>query len=419
MLVEEQALAGIAARQARIPGLKVDEFGCTSVWGGELTPGCRDCCLTGKAVMIRSTSKCQLDCDFCYYYRQKDHPYSETLPTRAFMVGDRRLREEDVRLLFSVQARDHISGVGWLYFEPLLEYRKMLPLMRFFRDLGLHQWLYTNGLAAARDVLSELSDAGLDEIRFNLAATDCSNRVLANMRGARQLFKYVCVESPMFTRYFHAFMKKRAAILDTGVDHIHFAELELFPASAALFAAEGLPYRHREEYISPLKSRQLTYDVFETAAREGWKGVVLHDCSNQVKLLRGMRSAPMFSGINYKNPRPGVFTPAYYRDAVRGLPASALAGYIEELGRAIARTPKAEDNYLNLARLHADRGEAAKALTVLQRGAAACRGSPAIAGASAELRAPARTAPPTAGDRGKAARPAGPRRRSRAPSTRP
>jgi hypothetical protein len=261
-------------------------------------------------------------------------------------------------------------------------------LMRFFRDRGLHQWLYTNGLAASRDVLSRLSDSGLDEIRFNLAATDCANRVIANLGVARKLFKYVCIESPMYTRYFDTFMKKRAAILDTGVDHIHFAELELFPATAARFAGEGLPYRHRDEYISPIKSRQLTYDVFETAAREGWKGVVLHDCSNQVKLLRGVYAAPMFPGINYRNPRPCTFTPDYYRDAVRGLPAAALAGYLEELTRAIARMPRAEDNYLHLARLHADRGEPAKALKVLGRGAAACGDSPAIARASAELRPP-------------------------------
>jgi pyruvate formate-lyase activating enzyme-like uncharacterized protein len=141
---------------------------------------------------------------------------------------------------------------------------------------------------ASEDTLKKLSDAGLDEIRFNLAATDCADKVIKNMKIARKYFKYLCIESPMFTKFYNSFMKKRKQILDTGVDHIHFAELQLFPRTIANFRQEGPIYRYKKGYVSPIKSRQLTYDVFEVAVKEKWKNVVLHDCSNETKFYRGV-----------------------------------------------------------------------------------------------------------------------------------
>ncbi len=36
----------------------------------------------------------------------------------------------------------------------------------------MHVWLYTNGTLATVDILTQLRDAGLDEIRFDIGATD-------------------------------------------------------------------------------------------------------------------------------------------------------------------------------------------------------------------------------------------------------
>jgi len=216
--------------------------------------------------------------------------------------NQRLFTETDVKLLFETQGRKFLKGAAWVYFEPLERMDKIIPLMKFIHKQGYHQWLYTNGVLATEENLKQLADCGLEEIRFNLAATDCSEKVIKYMARARRYFKYLCIESPMFTAYHKSFMKKRKMILDTGVDHIHFAELQLFPNTKTQLAAEGITYRYKKGYVSPVKSRQLTYDIFETAHREKWKNVTLHDCSNETKFLRGMNNASVaaFGQVDYR-----------------------------------------------------------------------------------------------------------------------
>lgn len=286
-LLERLVLRDIRQRQARVPGLRQDQGRYLAWWGGELTPGCRDCCLTGAWTQVRSSARCDAACPYCYYARStrlllRDHYY----------LGDdaRPLTRRDVELLLDRQGGG-LRGVAWLYYEPLLEPHKLPALMRFIHERGLHQWLYTNGLAADPETLALLADAGLEEIRFNLAASGCDQRVLAAMTEARRRFRYVCVESPMYRQFFDTFMARRHAILQTGVDHLHFAELHLKPQTLERFAGEGDLYVLKHGYVSPIASRQLTYDVFDTAVSEGWRGVVLHDCSNEVKFYRGVAAA--------------------------------------------------------------------------------------------------------------------------------
>ena len=289
--LEKKVISDIRERQKRIPGLKQDPLKYTAFWGGgNLTNGCGECCLKGRLTTIRTTTKCNTSCLFCYYYGVKDFQSNETIPKDTYrFAGERNFFDErDVKLFFEIQGRKHIDGASWLFFEPMMELDKMLPLMKFIHERGYYQWLYTNGTLATEKNLKKLSDAGLNEIRFNLAATNCSNQVIQHMKIARKYFKAVCIESPMFTGFFNSFIKKRKEILDTGVDHIHFAELQLFPLSINNFKAEGPIYRYKRGYISPIKSRQLTYDVFDIAVKEGWKNVVLFDCSNEVKFYRGV-----------------------------------------------------------------------------------------------------------------------------------
>ncbi|MFH1622229.1 MAG: radical SAM protein [Candidatus Omnitrophota bacterium] len=293
LALEKRVIFDIRRRQKRIPGLKQDSLKYTAYWGnGSLTTGCRDCCLKGKWAQIRTTSKCNTNCIFCYYYDRKESQLWESIPKGLYCLdqGNRFFEERDMRLFFEVQGEKHIKGAAWLFFEPLMELDKIPSLMKFIHNKGYYQWLYTNGILATEDNLKILRDAGLDEIRFNLAATNCSSQVIKHMKIARKYFKFLCIESPMFTGFFNSFIKKKKEILDTGVDHIHLAELQIFSSTIKVFKKEGPIYRYKLGYISPIKSRQLTYDLFDIAVKEGWKNVVLHDCSNELKFYRGVHA---------------------------------------------------------------------------------------------------------------------------------
>lgn len=310
--VERLFIQEIRRRQARIPGLDTGLFGHLGVWGGELSPGCR-VCLNEQFVPIRSVSRCNLRCRFCYYAGDDDQ--DEPLPHDRFAIADRRVSARDLELmLHKVMAGPNpVQGIAWVWYEPFVAFEKHPELVRVIRDHGIHQHMYTNGTLCTRENLTELANAGLNEIRFNLAATNCADAVLDKMDIARQLFPYLCVESPMLPEYYAAFMGKRERILATGVDHLHCAELHLGPRNLPHYARQAL-YQYRDGYISPLFSRRLTYDLLDIAVREDWKDIVIHDCSNEVKFARGVSSDRM--GMVDYDPEIKGLPIIWYRDAL-------------------------------------------------------------------------------------------------------
>jgi len=75
LAVEKKVISDIRARQKKIPGLKQDALKYTAIWGdGDMTPGCKKCCLKGKWAQIRTTTKCNLSCSFCYYFAEENFP---------------------------------------------------------------------------------------------------------------------------------------------------------------------------------------------------------------------------------------------------------------------------------------------------------------------------------------------------------
>ena len=301
--VEHLFIAEIRERQSRVPGLKVSEFGHVAVWGGDLSPGCQHCVDHGFAP-IRSASECNLTCSFCYY--GDDRSTVRPLGQDQYEVEGRPVSTRELKLMLhrAVKGPAQIESIAWVFLEPFTAADKHPELIAFVKELGLYQHMYTNGTLCTEDNLRSLAEAGLDEIRFNLAATDCSKKVIRSMHTARGLFEWLCIESPMTPEYFARFVERRADILATGVSHIHCAEIHLNEANFKSYRREDL-YQYSRGYISPMSSRRLTYDLMDLAVVEGWKDVVLHDCSNEVKFLRGV-SGERFGLIGYEQELPGM-----------------------------------------------------------------------------------------------------------------
>ncbi|MDP7421171.1 MAG: radical SAM protein [bacterium] len=295
--VQEKFIAEIRARQEKIPGLDRGELGYLGTWGGELTPGCKKC-LEHYFHAIRSVTSCNLRCPFCYYANK--HDQQSPLNDDHFTIATNMvLTSRDIKLMLNKAMRGggKLRSIAWVWYEPFTRFEKHPEIVRYIHDQGIYQHLYTNGTLCTRENLKELAEAGLEEIRFNLAATMCADRIINAMATAREFFPYVCVESPMFKEYFTHFVKKRDQILASGVDHIHCAELHLNQHNAANFAHEDW-YQYKNGYVSPMSSRRFTYDLMDIAVEENWKNVVIHDCSNEVKFYRGV-SREQFGKIAY------------------------------------------------------------------------------------------------------------------------
>ncbi|GAB4309682.1 MAG: radical SAM protein [Promethearchaeota archaeon] len=310
--VEKKVLAEVRERQRAVPGLKVWAHGYLASWGdGDLTPGCAACLSGDNSAAIRSVASCNLSCPFCYYYGLE----APRLPRDVFQVGELLFTEDDLKVLVDKQGAS-LSGIAWVYFEPFLEFDKHPEVIRHVADAGIHQWMYTNGTLCEERHFRRLAEAGLTELRFNLAATGCSRQVLAKMKAASRYFEYLVVESPAYPAFVKRFLERRDEVISTGVTHVNLAELHLEENNVENFPGEVL-YRYHRQYVSPVSSRQSAYDLIDVAAEERWP-VVINDCSNETKFYRGVHGpgAEAFGSNSWFEGKLTWMPKEWYLDAI-------------------------------------------------------------------------------------------------------
>lgn len=283
---------------AEIKGLKTLE-NRTYYVGNEskFAQGCRSCLLGTGLSAIRKTNKCNLECKFCYNYGELDaiHPVGEGM----WEIGGTKFYEKDIDLLLSIHQKP--TGISYVYLEPFMEIEKYYSMIKKFHAAGIHQHLYTNGTLATEETLKALGEAGLDEIRFNLGASNCADKVIENIGLAKKYIKSVGIETPMTPDFFKAFFKKQQAIFATKLDFINCAELHLNENNINNYYGENM-YIARQGYISPIWSRELTLKFMKIAAEENWD-IAVHDCSNYTKFARSLnlssKTGMWFGASNY------------------------------------------------------------------------------------------------------------------------
>lgn len=329
--IEEAVEQRIDGLMAQIEGLK--SFDGRSFYVGDerkFPGGCRSClCGTGLSA-IRKTNRCNLNCKFCYNYGELDNiaPVGEGL----FEIGGGKYRERDVELLLRTQKKP--TGISYVYLEPFMEIEKYYGIIRAFKKAGVHQHLYTNGLLAEEETLKALGEAGLDEIRFNLGASRCADRVIENMRIAKKYIPAVGIETPMTPEFYADFEKKKRQILEAGIDFINCAELHLNPNNLGNYLGENM-YMYRQGYLSPVFSRVITMKMMQEAVSENW-GIVVHDCSNRTKFARD---------LNLRAREGGWFGASSYGSEFEQLPYEAFLPILRDDSFAFLREEPLPEGY--------------------------------------------------------------------------
>ncbi|MGL5989996.1 radical SAM protein [Cetobacterium sp.] len=242
--------------------------------------GCISCLFGDGLGGIRKTHKCNLLCKFCYYHDNIDN--QEAIPDGMWEIGETLYYEEDIDLLLSIQKKP--SGIAYVYLEPFLDIEKYYGIIKKLSDAGIYQHMYTNGSLCTRENLQKLGEAGLNELRFNLGAVKCSDKVIESMAMAKEFIPMVGIETPMTPEFYKEFQNKKTAILNTGIDFINCAELHFGEDNINNYVGEKM-YMARRGYISPLWSREITFKLMKQASEEKWP-LVVHDCSNHTKYSR-------------------------------------------------------------------------------------------------------------------------------------
>lgn len=306
----------IAEMQREIPNLHSLNGRTFFVGDPDAFPkGCRSCLMGTGLLAIRKTNKCNVECRFCYNFGELDcqPPIGEGL----WEIGGTKFYERDLELLLSMGNRP--TGVAYVYLEPFMEIEKYYSVIRIFKNAGIHQHLYTNGTLANEENLRALGEAGLDELRFNLGASDCADKVIENIAIAKKYIPRVGIETPMTREFEEAFFRKKEKILATGVDFMNCAELHLNPNNIGNYFGESM-YMTRLGYVSPIFSRMITQRIMRAASEENW-GIVVHDCSNETKFARD---------LNLRAKEGGWFGASSYFCEFDGIPYAAFIPTLQD-----------------------------------------------------------------------------------------
>ena len=281
--IERAEDARVEALMGEIPHLKTLAGRTYYVGPDERFPrGCKSCLLGTGLSAVRRTNRCNLQCPFCYDFGEMDcqPPIGEGM----WEIGGTKFYEQDLDLLLAIDR--HPTGIAYVYLEPFMEIEKYYGVIRRFRGAKVYQHMYTNGTLATEENLRALGEAGLDELRFNLGASGCADRVIDMIGVAKRYIPMVGIETPMTPELYAAFIQKKDAILATGLDFVNCAELHLNPNNIENYFGEPM-YMCRQGYVSPIWSRELTMKLMRQADLEGWD-VAVHDCSNRTKFARDL-----------------------------------------------------------------------------------------------------------------------------------
>ncbi len=205
-------------------------------------------------VALEIPQRCNLDCELCYLSEHseavRDLPLEEVF-RRIDMIAER------------YGPRTNVQVTGG---DPTLRQRdELVAIVRRLRDHGLKPALFTNGIRASRDLLSELAEAGLKDVAFHvditqqrkgyrneaaLNAVRCDYIDRARGLGLHILFNTTVTDDnigdiPMLARFFrdHAHLVHLASFqphADTGRGTKQKAESQMTAKLVAARIEEGL-----------------------------------------------------------------------------------------------------------------------------------------------------------------------------------
>ena len=191
-----------------------------------LPPGCRGC-LAGKGTNAFVTGKCTRDCFFCFNQKPR---------TNELVVHGIRLSEPEEAP--DIVRRYGLRSVGVSGGEPTLRPDRLLRLVRALRSLPFRVRidLYTNGDRLSDALLSQLKDAGLDAIRFNLVAREFDTEPVER---ALRYFDETAVEVPVIPERLPEMQDMVLRLDALGVPFLNIHELFACRENSARVAERG------------------------------------------------------------------------------------------------------------------------------------------------------------------------------------
>jgi uncharacterized protein len=265
--------------ETRVPEAQVKRNG-EDVWLGSLSPGCQ-ACKAGRWDCVFITMRCNRNCTFCLRPNapQTDPPTSVFGPTPAAAAA--------------TLSRIGIQGVSFSGGEALLEPALLIGWLTEIRRAcpDAYFWIYTNGLIGDRGYFERLRDAGIHEMRFNLAACGYTNAAaMARVAMAADLFTATTVEIPAIPDDRARLSAALPTWCSAGVRFLNLHELiHQAGSNSGSLAGPSRPFMMPDGHACRVASgsRELTAAII-AHVRDRALPLSVNDCSMQSK-VRQMR----------------------------------------------------------------------------------------------------------------------------------
>ena len=280
--LESEWEAHIAAAKSKIPSLHIEDDGEVIYLHG-LSPGCQTC-KDGEWDCIFLSFGCNLSCEFCY----SPHDHSASKIGSAFGC--------DAAEIMANHDQTQITGISFSGGEPFLDKNELISWISAFttRYPDKYFWIYTNGLLVDEESLRILGDLGVDEIRYNAAASGYSHpTVMKNIGMARQYIPNVTIEIPAIPDDKEKVISSLKVWENLGVRYLNIHELMYREGTnSGEMKGERKSFTTKNGYHTEYhpRSRATTLSVMEEVAEQGLS-LAVNDCSLQSKVrqVRGRR----------------------------------------------------------------------------------------------------------------------------------
>ncbi len=201
-------------------------------WHKSLSKGCQ-LCAEGSWSCLFINNICNATCVFCPTQQDND----ETPATQGCSFNTPEEFADYINYF-------NFKGVSISGGEPLKTFEKTVAYIKAVRkqcDKDIYVWLYTNGILGTPEIFKTLNEIGVDEVRFNLGASNYNINLIKN---ARPYIKNITVEIPAIPEDYEKLTQLLPQLIEEGVTNLNLHQLRLTPYNIAKLASKPYTYTH-------------------------------------------------------------------------------------------------------------------------------------------------------------------------------
>jgi pyruvate formate-lyase activating enzyme-like uncharacterized protein len=236
--------------------------------------GCQ-LCQQGQWLCIFLTYLCNGNCVFCPApFKQEDRTIST--------FGDNLSQ-----ILEVIKSNHTFKGISFSGGDSFLVFDRLLHWLKTFNEHrpDIYYWVYTNGLEVKESQLKQLSEAGLQEIRFNIAGDRYQDpEILEMISSATQWIKNVAIEIPSIPEDYHQLTEVLPILNKMKVKFLNLHEYILLPEDPLFEQVTKGRFilNHISELSYDLRSLSNTEDIIRFCQQNSLN-IKVNNCSLQKK----------------------------------------------------------------------------------------------------------------------------------------